>query len=91
MAIKKESGGKKPMGKMASKAKPRKVMVDPSSASGSINKAKKALKNSGGDYDTSRKADAYAKELKKIGIIINPAKDMYGYKPVSKPRTPRGR
>ena len=87
------------MAKMARKAAPRKVMVDPSSASASIRAAKTVVKNAGGDYDTSRAVDSYAKELKKVGIIINP-KEMYGYKPKSslksktqgaKPKAPRGR
>ncbi len=96
MAIKKESGGsKKPiekmaikgqanrsMAKMASKAKPRKVVVDPSSASASINAAKKKMTSGGAttDYEVSRAADAYAKALRKYGVKITPSTWGY-YKP----------
>lgn len=89
MAIKKESGGsKKPvakmavkgqanrsMTKMASKAKPKTVSVDPSSAITSINAAKKKMTNGDAttDYEVSRAADAYAKALRKYGVKITPS------------------
>jgi hypothetical protein len=80
MAIKRESGSKKPMGKMASKAKPKTVSVDPSSASASINAAKKKMTKGGTDYEVSRAADAYAKTLRKYGVKITPENWAY-YKP----------
>jgi hypothetical protein len=91
MAIKKESGGKTPMAKAASKSKPRKVVVDPSSALPKIKAAKKVMQNSiGGDYASSRAMDRYAKKLKKYGVTVNPAKDNPYYVP-AKSKTSKGR
>jgi hypothetical protein len=85
MAIKRESGGsKKPVARMASKAKPRTVSVDPSSASAAIRAARKKMTSGDAttDYEVSRAADAYAKALKKYGVKITPASWNY-YKPKS--------
>ena len=91
MAIKKESGGKKPMAKAVSKAKSKKVVVDPSSALPKIKAAKaKAVSNATTDYATSRAADTYAKELKKYGIKMNPKTNFPYYVP-AKSKTSKGR
>jgi hypothetical protein len=90
MAMKRMSGGKKPMARTASKAKTRTVVVDPSSSIPKMREAQarasaryKAINNSidDSDYTLSRAADTYAKELKKIGIPVDVTKWM-DYVPV---------
>ena len=71
--------------KATAKAKPKQVLVDPSSSIPKMREAQKkasaGYKNSSGtDYEVSRVADVYAKELKKIGIPVDVTKWAY-YKP----------
>ena len=63
-------------------AKPKKVYTDPSSSIPKMRAAEKKMTSGGAatDYEVSRAADVYAKELKKMGIPVDVTKWAY-YKP----------